>query len=85
MKSLIHPIKKSSSKSGIYVWIMLRQKELQAVNQVSLELKPQETLELAGESGCGKSTLAFAISRLHKMPALISQGEIFFKAMMCSG
>ncbi|HHY0360573.1 TPA: ABC transporter ATP-binding protein [Vibrio cholerae] len=50
-----------------------------AVNNVSLTIAPGETLGLAGESGCGKSTLAFVISRLHKAPALISEGEILYK------
>ncbi len=34
---------------------------------------------LAGESGCGKSTFAFAITRMHNAPALISEGEILFE------
>lgn len=50
-----------------------------AVNNVTLSIAPGETVGIAGESGCGKSTMAFAISRLHKAPALISEGEIFYK------
>ena len=45
--------------------------DFRAVDDVSFDVAPGEVFGLAGESGCGKSTIAFAISRLHKPPALI--------------
>jgi peptide/nickel transport system ATP-binding protein len=50
-----------------------------ACNKIWLDIFPGETVGLAGESGCGKSTLAFAITRMHNPPALISEGEILFE------
>jgi peptide/nickel transport system ATP-binding protein len=53
--------------------------EVRAVDGVSLEIKPGETLGLVGESGCGKSVTAFSILRLlPPKTSRIVQGEILF-------
>lgn len=53
--------------------------DFRAVDDVSFDIGPGEFFGLAGESGCGKSTIAFAISRLHRPPALIRSGEILLQ------
>ena len=50
--------------------------DFHAVKNVSFDIAPGEFFGLAGESGCGKSTIAFAISRLHRPPALIRTGSV---------
>ncbi len=49
---------------------------VRAVDDVSFTINPEEILGLAGESGCGKSTIAYSLMRLHRPPAIISEGEI---------
>ena len=53
--------------------------EVRAVDGVSLNIAPRETLGLVGESGCGKSVTAFSILRLLPLKyAKIVQGQINF-------
>ena len=47
---------------------------LKAVDDVSLEITPGETLGLVGETGCGKSTLARCMTRLYDLTG----GKVFF-------
>ena len=51
---------------------------VQAVNEVSFQVRPGEVFGLAGKSGSGKSTIAHAILRILHPPALITGGEVRF-------
>jgi len=58
------------------------QETVMAVNGISLDLKPGETLGLVGETGAGKTTTALSILRL--LPdkiGCVKKGEIFFNGM----
>lgn len=56
-----------------------------AVKNASFSLERGEFVGLVGESGSGKSTLGFAITRLAKAPARISDGKILFDGRDIAG
>jgi peptide/nickel transport system ATP-binding protein len=71
-------MKKLVDVKGLCVDYITFDGRVRAVNDVSFHIGQGEILGLAGESGCGKSTVAFSLMRLHRPPALISEGEILF-------
>ncbi len=48
---------------------------VKAVDDISLDIFPGETVGLVGESGCGKSTLGRTIMKIYKP----TEGDIFYK------
>ena len=49
-----------------------------AVDKVSFDIFPGQTLALVGESGCGKSMTALAVMGLNPRPGKITSGEVIF-------
>jgi ABC-type dipeptide/oligopeptide/nickel transport system ATPase component/ABC-type dipeptide/oligopeptide/nickel transport system permease subunit len=64
--------------SNLTVEYQTRDGAFRAVDDVSLTLHRGEIVGLAGESGSGKTTLAYAVTRLLRPPAVITNGEIIY-------
>ena len=54
--------------------------EVEALDKVSFEINPGQTVGVVGESGCGKSVTAYSIMRLLPQPmGMITNGSILFQ------
>lgn len=63
---------------GLRVSFITRAGRIQAIDDVSFEVKAGETFGLVGETGCGKSQTALAVMRLTPEAGVIERGEIWF-------
>lgn len=52
---------------------------INAVDDVSFDMAPNEVLGLVGESGCGKSVTSLSLLRLVPSPGRITDGQILWK------
>jgi peptide/nickel transport system ATP-binding protein len=59
-------------------WYRTRKGPVHAVDDVSLQLEPGETIAIVGESGCGKTSMASAVLRLLPKNVDKYEGEVIF-------
>ena len=64
---------------NLYTGFRIKDDYFNAVDNVSLNLYPNEVLAIVGESGCGKSTLATTIMGLHNLNFTKISGEVVFE------
>jgi peptide/nickel transport system ATP-binding protein/oligopeptide transport system ATP-binding protein len=65
---------------SLRTYFFTRKALIRAVDGVSFDLLPKETLGIVGESGCGKTITALSILRLFPSPpGKIVEGEILFE------
>src|SRR5437016_5963108 len=64
------------SVRNLKTWFHTDDGIVKAVDGVTLDLAPRETLGIVGESGSGKSVTALSIMRLISRPGRIEDGEI---------
>lgn len=64
---------------NLHTGFRIRDEYYDAVDDVSIDLYPDEVLAIVGESGCGKSTLATTIMGLHDFNYTRVSGEVIFE------
>jgi peptide/nickel transport system ATP-binding protein len=67
------------SVRGLSIAYSTRRGPVQAVRDVSFDLRRGETLAIIGESGSGKTTLAVSLIRLSPRTAKITKGHILYR------
>jgi oligopeptide/dipeptide ABC transporter ATP-binding protein len=65
--------------SGLRTVFEAGERDVPAVDGVSLEIRKGEILGLVGESGCGKTLTAYSLMRLVAPPGRIAAGEVRFE------
>jgi peptide/nickel transport system ATP-binding protein len=63
----------------LFVQYPMARGAVNAVSDVTLELREGETIGLVGESGCGKSTLGLSLLRILPPPGRIVSGHIVYR------
>jgi peptide/nickel transport system ATP-binding protein len=67
--------------NSLRISFITRAGRIQAINDVSFEVKAGETFGLVGETGCGKSQTALAVMRLTPEAGIIERGQIWLAGL----